>query len=686
MNNTIEPTNSNFNFQNDEWWQLFDTKTKRFYYYNLKEQKTSWHKPNDSSFVSTHLSTSPSNFDNSNNTSLLHEDEYSNLDESSIIESSSSSLSPITHLLASKIIHLIINNYHSTSNKQKIENLLQEIEFNPSGFKSNKVMSDLEFLLKQDDIVNLMHESKLKSKYSNSELKKSISLSSNNTNNTATKIGAEKSSTPNLNSNRPVQPRTNPNYINIDLIENKNGSSQIKNTYVKLEDIKANSNNKSEDLTNDFRKLLLNQKPTNNYSPNNSYFSDLTQATIVLIQLLNRINQDKENMTSSNKNSGICDEIGKISVSSLKEKFENQKKKYESHTLCPKSSKLKHQNKESIFNEDDDDQSSSNEALLDMSSPRNQSKKIYAFSPSTTSLSDLTSVHKNSSSNQHHINQRLKNLRRSFNNKKVTCLNDKNSSLSYMVSSNELNKLALNSSSTSTPKQEGSNSDYTLLNSLTRKPSESNLQLLSSIDLNTHHEKSGGFLFFSSKKKIQNQDLMIWTSQTIQKPLIRTNNKIIKKEACDLFKLIQMYMGDRKLILDLKQYFNKQHQQQQPTNGHNKQSSVWCASVCDEHAPVQNFFDQINLNLNQRDLICLEIMTKGWLHAQLRDELYLQIIKQTTSNLSHQSNLFGWQLLAICLSFFPPTQKLYPYLSEYIQNQSNLNTQVIQLFYLIFNI
>lgn len=39
---------------------------------------------------------------------------------------------------------------------------------------------------------------------------------------------------------------------------------------------------------------------------------------------------------------------------------------------------------------------------------------------------------------------------------------------------------------------------------------------------------------------------MVWTSQTIEKPLIKTNNKTIKKEACELFKLIQSYMGDRK--------------------------------------------------------------------------------------------------------------------------------------------
>ena len=288
-----------------------------------------------------------------------------------------------------------------------------------------------------------------------------------------------------------------------------------------------------------------------------------------------------------------------------------------------------------------------------------QPSAIYTYSPSTTSLSDLTAAHKN-----FQLNQRLKNLRRSFNSnnnnnnnnhKKVKCLNDK-SSLSYMASSTDLHKLK---------EENGSEHHHHDYMSLTRKPSESNLLLFNNIDLNTHHEKSGGFLFFSTKRKIQNQDLMIWTSQTIQKPLIKTSNKVIKKEACDLFKLIQMYMGDRKIVVDLKQYASK---------AIDLKSCSATTSFTDEHSAT--FLDQLGLNLAQRDLVCLDIMTKGWLHAQLRDELYLQIIKQTTSNVNRQSDLFGWQLLAICLSFFPPTHKLYPFLSEYILAQNAYNNQV----------
>jgi hypothetical protein len=69
--------------------------------------------------------------------------------------------------------------------------------------------------------------------------------------------------------------------------------------------------------------------------------------------------------------------------------------------------------------------------------------------------------------------------------------------------------------------------------------------------------------------------------------------------------------------------------------------------------------------------ICLDIMIKGWSIAVLRDELYLQLIKQTSHNENKLSLSFGWELMSICLSFFPPSQKFYPHLHEYIECHMN---------------
>jgi len=66
--------------------------------------------------------------------------------------------------------------------------------------------------------------------------------------------------------------------------------------------------------------------------------------------------------------------------------------------------------------------------------------------------------------------------------------------------------------------------------------------------------------------------------------MLRTNDKNTKKEAVEVFKLIQSYMGDRKTKLTQSQ-------------------------------------------------LALEITSKGWtLGPDLRDEIFIQICRQTTEN------------------------------------------------------
>ncbi len=59
-------------------------------------------------------------------------------------------------------------------------------------------------------------------------------------------------------------------------------------------------------------------------------------------------------------------------------------------------------------------------------------------------------------------------------------------------------------------------------------------------------------------------------------------------------------------------------------------------------------------------------MVRGWSNQGLRDELYIQLCRQTTENFRYDSLERGWELMAICLAFFPPTPRFHTYLEGYI--------------------
>ncbi|XP_015209707.1 rho GTPase-activating protein 39 isoform X2 [Lepisosteus oculatus] len=144
-----------------------------------------------------------------------------------------------------------------------------------------------------------------------------------------------------------------------------------------------------------------------------------------------------------------------------------------------------------------------------------------------------------------------------------------------------------------------------------RKPSsETDIENWASKHFNKHTQG----LF---RRKVSIANMLAWSSESIKKPMIMTTDRGVKKEAVEIFKLIQMYMGDRRAKTD-------------PLN------------------------------------VALEIVVKGWSCQGLRDELYIQLCRQTTENFRYDSLERGWELMAICLDFFPPTPKFHSYLEGYI--------------------
>ncbi|XP_036386503.1 rho GTPase-activating protein 39-like isoform X1 [Megalops cyprinoides] len=142
-------------------------------------------------------------------------------------------------------------------------------------------------------------------------------------------------------------------------------------------------------------------------------------------------------------------------------------------------------------------------------------------------------------------------------------------------------------------------------------PPDANMADWASKNLNMHTQG----LF---RRRVSIANMLSWNRASIKKPMLITSDRTIKKEACDMFKLVQVYMGDRPARLD-------------------------------------------------RRHVALLIVTKCWVVPGLRDELYVQLVRQTTDNLCPRSLAAGWELMAICLAFFSPSPKFRRYLEGYIQ-------------------
>ncbi|XP_069508346.1 rho GTPase-activating protein 39-like isoform X2 [Ambystoma mexicanum] len=160
-------------------------------------------------------------------------------------------------------------------------------------------------------------------------------------------------------------------------------------------------------------------------------------------------------------------------------------------------------------------------------------------------------------------------------------------------------------------RQPGLAARYQFPYSTLRKPiSETSMVDWAAKNLNMHTQG----LF---RRRISIANMLSWNGGSIKKPMLITSNRVIKKEACELFKLVQVYMGDRQARTD-------------------------------------------------RNHVALVTVIKCWSIQGLRDELYIQLVRQTTDNMCYRSLAWGWELMAISLAFFSPSPKFQSYLEGYI--------------------
>lgn len=52
------------------------------------------------------------------------------------------------------------------------------------------------------------------------------------------------------------------------------------------------------------------------------------------------------------------------------------------------------------------------------------------------------------------------------------------------------------------------------------------------------------------RRKVSIANMLAWSSEPIKKPMIVTTDRTVKREAVEIFKLVQTYMGDRRSKAD----------------------------------------------------------------------------------------------------------------------------------------
>lgn len=65
-------------------------------------------------------------------------------------------------------------------------------------------------------------------------------------------------------------------------------------------------------------------------------------------------------------------------------------------------------------------------------------------------------------------------------------------------------------------------------------------------------------------------------------------------------------------------------------------------------------------------MLAQDILRKGYEYKPIRDEIYLQIIKQLSNNPRPESVAKGWQIMCMCVGTFPPSFDFENFLLHYI--------------------
>lgn len=177
----------------------------------------------------------------------------------------------------------------------------------------------------------------------------------------------------------------------------------------------------------------------------------------------------------------------------------------------------------------------------------------------------------------------------------------------------------------------------------------------------SRHPKKSGLLF---SRKVKWSRMIKWTENSIKQPMIASIGSDLNSDAVASFKLIQQFMGDRKITMTKKL---RQALAQSEENQLKQQALKTSSSSLHINSNLAST-SNINIPDKLRDETAFELVVKGCSRSALRDEIFVQLARQLTENPNSQSVEWGLVLISLLLSYFSPSSKFVPFFLSFLEN------------------
>lgn len=187
----------------------------------------------------------------------------------------------------------------------------------------------------------------------------------------------------------------------------------------------------------------------------------------------------------------------------------------------------------------------------------------------------------------------------------------------------------------------------------------------------TRHPR-GGLLF---NRKVKWSRMISWTKSSIKQPMISSVSSDLNSESIAAFKLIQQFMGDRKITIG-KKYRHIMAQAGIKEEAYSHRKTLGRSSSLNVSNNSGSTTGGGSTNVSQipdelRDELAYDLTVKGCEKSPLRDEIFVQLARQLTENPCQESISWGLILMSILLSYFSPSNKFAPFLLAFLESHSH---------------